>query len=71
MVQTYSAMAQWAQDNKFIDSGLKDWALVNLGYNYHKFKDDLNETLETNGKRLSVREVLLLCGLVSFTYNCR
>ena len=42
VVQTYSIMAQWAQDNKFVESGLENWALMNLGNNYHKFKEDLN-----------------------------
>ena len=57
-------MAQWAQDNKFVDSGLENWALVDSGYNYHNFKDSLNETAETNGKRFSIREALLLCQLI-------
>ena len=35
-------MAQWAQNNKFVESGLENWVLVNLGNNYHKFKEDLN-----------------------------
>ena len=42
MVQTYSTIAQWAQDNKFVDSRLKNWVLVNSGNNYHKFREDLN-----------------------------
>ena len=42
VVQTYSIMAQRAQDNKFVKSGLENWALVNLGNNYCKFKEDLN-----------------------------
>ena len=29
---------------------------MNSDYNYHKFRDDLNETSETNEKRFSVRE---------------
>ena len=59
VIQTNSALAQWVQDNKFVESGLKNWVLVNSGYNYHKFRDDLNETSETNGRRLSVQEALL------------
>ena len=41
-------LAQWAKDNKFVESWLKSWALVNLDNNffldnnYHKFKEDLN-----------------------------
>ena len=42
VVQTYSMVVQWAQDNKFVESGLENWALVNLGNNYHKFKENLN-----------------------------
>ena len=74
MVQTYNAMAQWAQDNKFVDSGLENWALVDSGYNYHKFKDRLNETIERNEKRFSIQEALLLCQFFFFfffTCNCR
>ena len=48
VVQTYGAMAQWVQDNKFVESGLENWALVDLGYNYHNIKDNLNENAETN-----------------------
>ena len=42
MVQTYGMMAQLAQDNKFLESELENWTLVNLGNNYHKFKEYLN-----------------------------
>ena len=42
VVQTYSIMAQRAQDNKFVKSRLENWVLVNLGNNYCKFKEDLN-----------------------------
>ena len=42
VVQTYSVVAQWAQNNKFVESGLEDWTLVSLGNNYNKFKEDLN-----------------------------
>ena len=42
VVQTYSIMAQRAQDNKFVESELENWVLVNLGNNYCKFKEDLN-----------------------------
>ena len=70
MVQTYSAMAQWAQENKLVESGLKNRALENSSYNYHKFKDSLNETAKTNEKRFSIRDTLLLCQLIFFTCNC-
>ena len=52
MIQTYSAMTQRAQDNKFAVGGLEYWALVNSGYNYYKFRDDLNETLETKWEKI-------------------
>ena len=54
VVQTDSALAQRAQDNKFVESGLENWVLVNLGYHHHKFKDSFNENAETNGKRFSI-----------------
>ena len=60
MVQTDSALAQRAQDNKFVESGLENWALVNLGYHHRKFKDNFNENAETNGKRFSIREAFFL-----------
>ena len=43
VVQTDSALAQWAQDKKFVESGLENWVLVNLGYYHHKFKDCWNK----------------------------
>ena len=52
VIQTYNAMAQWAQDNKFVVGGLEYWALVNSGYNYHKFRDDLNETSKTKLEKI-------------------
>ena len=45
------ALDQRAQDNKFVESGLGNWALVNLGYYHHRFKDNFNENTKTNGKR--------------------
>ena len=50
VVQTDSIMAQWAKDNKFIESGLENWVLVNSDYHHHKSKDNFNETAETNGE---------------------
>ena len=70
VVQTDSTLAQWVQDNKFVENGLENWVLVNSVYNYHKFKDRLNETAETNGKRFSIWEALFLCQLIFFTCNC-
>ena len=47
-----------------------NWVLVNSGYNYHKFKDGLNEIVETNEKRFSIQEALFLYQLIFFTCNC-
>ena len=70
VVQTDSALAQRAQDNKFVESGLENWALVNLGYHHHKFKDSFNENVETNGKRFSIREAFFLYQSVFFICDC-
>ena len=70
VVQTDSALAQWVQNNKFVESVLENWVLVNSGYNYHKFKDNLNETAKTNGKRFSIQEALFICQLIFFICNC-
>ena len=37
MVQTDYALDQRAQDNKFVESGLRNWALANMGYHHHRF----------------------------------
>ena len=66
VVQTYGAMAQLAKNNKFVESGLENWALVDSDYNYHNIKDNLNEIAETNRKIFSIREALLLCQLIFF-----
>ena len=57
-VQTDSALAQLAQDNKFVDSGLENWALVGSGYHNYKFRDSFDETTEINGKISSIRGAL-------------
>ena len=66
VVQTYGAMAQLAKNNKFVESGLENWVLVDSDYNYHNIKDNLNEIAETNRKIFSIREALLLCQLIFF-----
>ena len=38
----YGMLAQWAQDNKFVENELENCALVNLDNSYHEFKDNLN-----------------------------
>ena len=55
MVQTSYALDQRAQDNKFVESGLENWALANMGYHHHKFKDSFNENTKTNGKKSLIR----------------
>ena len=42
VVQTDSALVQWAQDNKFVKSGLENWVLVDLDYYHHKFRESFN-----------------------------
>ena len=66
VVHIDNAMTQRAQDNKFIESGLENWVLVNLDYRHHKFKDSLYENTETNGKRSSIREAFFLYQAVFF-----
>ena len=60
VVQNNYALAQRSQDNKFVESGLGNWALVNLGYRHHRFKDSFNENTEIDGKRSSIREAFFL-----------
>ena len=69
VVQTDYALAQRAQDNKFVESGLGNWALVNLGYHHHKFKDSFDENTETNEKRSSIREAFFLYQVIFFICN--
>ena len=58
VVQTDSALAQWVQDNKFVESELENWALVGSGYHHYKFRDSFDETTETNGKISLIRGAL-------------
>ena len=37
--QANYALDQRAQDNKFVESGLGNWASANMGYHHHGFKD--------------------------------
>ena len=39
VIQIDYALDQRAQDNKFVESGLENWALANMGYYHHGFKD--------------------------------
>ena len=69
VVQTDYALARRAQDNKFVGSGLGNWALVNLGYHHHKFKDSFDENTETNEKRSSIQEAFFLYKAIFFICN--
>ena len=69
VVQNNYALAQRVQDNKFVDSGLGNWALANLGYHHHRFKDNFNENTETNGKRSSIQEAFFLYQVIFFICN--
>ena len=70
VVQIDSALAQWAQDNKFVKNELENWVLLNSGYYHHKFKDNSNETTETNGKRFSIQGALFLYYSIFFKCHC-
>ena len=69
VVQTNYALARRAQDNKFVESGLGNWVLVNLGYHHHKFKDSFDKNTETNEKRSSIREAFFLYQVIFFICN--
>ena len=69
VVQTDYTLARRAQDNKFVESGLGNWALVNLGYHHHNFKDSFDENTETNEKRSSIREAFFLYQAIFFICN--
>ena len=60
VAQANYALDQRAQNNKFVESGLGNWILANMGYHRHRFKDNFNENTETNGKRSLIREAFLL-----------
>ena len=68
VVQTNSALAQWVQDNKFVESGLENWVLVDSGSYHHKFRDNFNETTETNGKIFSIRGAFFWCSSLPFFF---
>ena len=44
-----------AQDNEFVESGLKNWALINWTMASEDLKDDLNKTADTNVNKFTVR----------------
>ena len=69
VVQTDYALARRAQDNKFVGNGLGNWALVNLGYHHHKFKDSFDENTKTNEKRSSIQEAFFLYQEIFFICN--
>ena len=62
-------LAQWAQDNKFVENEFENWALVNLDNSYHVFKDNLNWTSNTNRNRFPVQGASHSYKLVLIEYN--
>ena len=44
-----------AQDNEFVESGLKNWTLINWTTASEDLKDDLNKTADTNVNKFTVR----------------
>ena len=43
-----------AQDNEFVESRLKNWALINWTTASEDLKDDLNKTADTNVNKFTV-----------------
>ena len=63
VIQIDYALDQRAQDNKFVESGLRNWVLANMGYHNHRFKESFNENTKTNGRRsFNPRSSLLISG---------
>ena len=44
-----------AQDNEFVESRLKNWALINWTTASEDLKDDLNKTADTNVNKFTVQ----------------
>ena len=51
----HGGLIKQAQDNEFVESGLKNWALINWTMASEDFKDDLNKTADTNVNKFTVR----------------
>ena len=51
----WDMLTQWAQDNKFVESGLKNWVLMNWTTANMSLKDNSNKTTDTNMNRFPVR----------------
>ena len=71
MVQTDYALDQRAQDNKFVESGLRNWTLANMATIITNFEDSFNENNETNGKISLIRETPLLYQEIFFICHSR
>ena len=48
-------LTQQAQNNKFVESGLKIWALINWTPANEDLNDNLNKTADTNMNKFTVR----------------
>ena len=48
-------MTQQAQENKFVESGLKNWALINWTTASEDLKDDWNKIANANMNKFTVR----------------
>ena len=57
----WGILTQWAQDNKFVDSGLKNWTLMNWTMASMSLKDNSNKTVDTNMNKFSIRGDQHLC----------
>ena len=68
VVQTDSALAQWAQDNKFVESELENWVLMDSSYYHYKFRDSFDEITEINRKISSIRGALFWYYLFIFRF---
>ena len=73
VVQIDSALTQWAQDNKFVKSGLENWVLVNSSYHLTSSKTiSLNKWEKILGPRsfifisINIFHMQLLISFLSF-----
>ena len=51
----WGMFTQWAQNNKFLESGVKNWALINWTTTNMTLKGKLNITVDPNMYRFPVR----------------
>ena len=62
-------LTQQAQNNKFVESGLKNWALMNWTTVSEDLKDNLNKTADTNMNKFTVRGAYCSYKSVGIEYN--